>query len=139
MLLERPTRAYERKWLYSSAEAAPIKISNGVTSVECRTEILARVAERDGFRRVEAASVPVPLGAASAPALPEIEPDPREALVDRVLDGSVEDLDDALEAGDLDDVLAVAYVAERGGKDRITAKRAIVARSREIGVSLDLP
>lgn len=138
-ILSRPARSHERRTLHSSVEVQPIRVADGVATVQCSTEILARVAERHGFRRVEAATVPVPLGVASAPALPDLAPDPREVEVDRILDGSVDDLDEALESGRLDDLLAVAYVAERGGKNRVTAKRAIIARSREIGISFDVP
>lgn len=137
ILLKRPAGNHERRLLRSAVEVVPIRVEAGVASVECRTEVLARVAERNGFRRVETGHPTPPSVPVSAPVLPE--PDPREAFVDAILEGSVEDLDAALNRGDLDSVLAVAYIAERGGKDRVTAKRAILARSRRIGVSFNIP
>lgn len=163
--LARPARHHERRVLHSSVEAAPVRVEGGVASIECRTEILARVAERHGFRRVEAVAASVPRGSVSAPALPApaVEPTPapapietpapepaelvsdapeadgREEAADLVLAGSVDDLISALDAGSLDDLLAVVYVAERAGKNRVTAKRAILSRSRRIGASFDVP
>jgi hypothetical protein len=164
--LARPARHHERRTLHSAVEAAPIRVEAGLAVVECRTEILARVAERQGFRRVEpevALTPPNIANSDSAPALPSVEAAPsasppdtallaadttdepseaatdREKAVEAFLSGSVDDLASALDAGTLDDVLAVVYVGERSGKNRVTAKRAILARSRRIGVSFDVP
>ena len=156
--LARPARPYERALLRSSVEVAPIVVVDGIATVEARGDILARVAERDGFRRI-APAVPAPAPApASTPTparpartapradrIPEAEPvdpvaeraDRREAVVAPLLAGSVDALVAALGRGDLDDLLSVAFVAERSGKNRTTARRAILSRSRAIGVTLN--
>ena len=51
----------------------------------------------------------------------------------------MDDLVRALAGGEFDSHLARVYVAERSGKNRKTALRAVIARSREIGVSFDVP
>lgn len=143
--LSRPARGLHRRVVYSSVEVAPVLIADGVATIECRTPILARVAERYGFRRVEAAvDIVPPDDSASASVLPSnpnpVSPIPeRERVVEEVLEGSVDLLHEALDAGRLDDLLAIAYVGELSGKNRVTAKRAILARSRRIGVSFDVP
>ena len=139
--LTRPARRHERRVLYSYSESAPVKINGGIAEVVCRTEILARVAERHGFRRVEAANdrrPPVPVVSASASEPASAEPASREVQVEQFVVSSVDDLIDALASGGLDDLLAVVYVAERAGKNRVTALRAILARSREIDKPFDV-
>jgi len=142
--------------LRCAVENAPVQIHSGVAVVVCRTETLARVAERKGFRRVShPAWTPTPTPApapAPAPAptpaptpVEEVVPaepaqaHPVEAVIESVLDGSVDDLVQALAGGEFDSHLARVYVAERSGKNRKTALRSVITRSREIGVSFDVP
>ena len=143
--LERPLRPHDRQRIYSSVEVSEIKREGAMAVIECRSEIMARVAERFGFRRVAAptspaAAPPAPPAAPPAPpAAPSAARTELEQEVDRVLEGSVDDLDAALQSGKFDDSLAIVYVAERAGKRRKTALRAVLDRSRRIGVSFDVP
>lgn len=136
--LERPLRPHDRQRLHSSVEVSEIKREGAMAVIECRSEIMARVAERFGFRRVAAPTRPAAAPPAP-PAAPRAARTELEQEVDRVLEGSVDDLDAALQSGKFDDSLAIVYVAERAGKRRKTALRAVLDRSRRIGVSFDVP
>ena len=134
--------------LRCAVENAPVQIHSGVAVVVCRTETLARVAERKGFRRVSHPAwtpTPTPTPAPAPAPVEEVVPaepaqaHPVEAVIESVLDGSVDDLVQALAGGEFDSHLARVYVAERSGKNRKTALRSVITRSREIGVSFDVP
>lgn len=122
--LSRKARHYERRLLRCAIEHTPIEVSDGVATVVCNSSLLVRVAKKDGFEVVDSAPPPEP----------EPAPEVRDlhAEVRQIVQGTVDEIEDALDTGEYDTVLDYFLEQEKLNKDRITAATAIEERIEDL-------
>ena len=115
--LRRKARSHESTTFYSPRESVPIERNADEVRIFVREPLAASVAERNWWKRVDS-SAPVARAA----------PDPLEAEIDTVLEGSVGHLERVLDTGKFDGHLDKLEAKERAGKNRRTALAAIADR-----------
>ena len=124
--LTRPKGDHVPTHFHGPEEGCPVTVCGNDLVIEPKRDTTARKARNNGWKDARSAPARTPAPPTPPPTPPPIattdnvEPDPAvlSGYASVVLDGTIDELEDALDAGNMDGELGLVLASERDGKNR---------------------